>query len=142
MSPAATRIKRSPRKSTSNRRSKKKKKKYSAIEDDFDWSNGNPYRDAYGGQFRNRHCQKRVFRYSKTTLAVIRVNAIIMNKYGCSFQGKLPRSWLGGVDHCARRLSGFLLPWRVLVPLEHPHECHKPCYCPDARASYEPLDGK
>lgn len=61
---ATMRIKRSPRKSTSNRRSKKKKKKYSAIEDDFDWSNGNPYIDAYGGQFRNRHCQKRVFRVS------------------------------------------------------------------------------
>lgn len=35
---------------------------YSSFEDDFELGRDNPYTDAYGGKFRNRHCQKRVFR--------------------------------------------------------------------------------
>ena len=46
-----------------NRR-RNKKKTFSTFENDFNWGGGkdNPYADAYGGKFRNRHCQKRVFR--------------------------------------------------------------------------------
>ena len=45
-----------------NRR-RNKKKTFSTFENDFNWGGGkdNPYADAYGGKFRNRHCQKRVF---------------------------------------------------------------------------------
>merc|ERR1712038_1276119 len=58
----ATRSKRSPRKSS--KKSRKKKKKFAAIEDDFGFGGDNPYVDVYSGPFRNRHCQKRVFRVS------------------------------------------------------------------------------
>ena len=58
--PEATRSKRSPRKSS--KKSRKKKKKFAAIEDDFGFGGDNPYVDVYSGPFRNRHCQKRVFR--------------------------------------------------------------------------------
>ena len=53
---------RSKRKKKKNKKKKNKKKTYSSIENDFDWGRDNPYTDAYGGKFRNRHCQKRVFR--------------------------------------------------------------------------------
>jgi hypothetical protein len=69
---SSDRNKRSPKsRPGKNKRRQKEKKKYSQIEEDFEWggggsdsSNDNPYRDIYGGRYRNRHCQKRQFRVS------------------------------------------------------------------------------
>ena len=58
------RTKRAPSRRRSGGRNHKNRKKYSEIEEDFSYYTGNPYRDFYGGRYRNRHCQKRVFRVS------------------------------------------------------------------------------
>ena len=43
---------------------KKKRRKFSEIEQDFSYSNMDPYRDFYGGRYRYRHCMRRMFKVS------------------------------------------------------------------------------
>ena len=52
---------------------------------------------------------------------------------------QLPRPGLAGLDHRPGRLLRLLLPRRVLLPPQHPHERHQPRHRPDPRPPHDPL---